>query len=172
MAQACTPTVITMAGCSHCENLKSMLNNAGIKYTETTSGSCACYPCAVLCNGSSVSSCGGNAEVDVFNAIKASIATATPSPTTKPATTPVAKPTTTAAAPPPTPEWKTTVWSNEISINWGKKNPRPAIKETPIDWQHPDVQLTPILPLPPTMTTGITFALRDHKKVPRGRKVA
>ena len=173
MAQACTPTVITMAGCPHCENLKSMLNSAGIKYNETGSGNCACYPCVVLCNGSTMDCCGKD-ESTLFSAIKSSIATTTPtSPTTKPTTTPAATP----AAPKVTTEtikttaWKTSLWSNEITIDWGKKNQRPTIKETPVDWQHPDVQLTPVLPLPPQMTAGITVALRDHKKMPRGRKV-
>jgi hypothetical protein len=175
MAQACTPTVITMAGCPHCENLKSMLNSAGIKYTETTSGNCACYPCVVLCNKSTMDCCGKDESV-LFNAIKTSIATAAPAPApstpANPSTTPTTKPTTPLVAGGAAPTWKVALWSNEVAITWGEPNPRPTVKETPLDWQHPDVQLTPILPLPPLMTTGITVALRDHKKMPKGRKIA
>lgn len=176
MAQACTPTVIVMDGCGHCSNLESMLNSAGIVYKTTTSGGCGCYPCAVLCNGSTVTSCGGNAEYDVFNAIKASIAVSggSTSQTGGTTSTKVTKPaeTDTTVTVDDTPAWRVAIWSNEVTINWGEPNKRPTIKETPVDWQHPDVQLTPVLPLPPQMTTGITVALRDHKKMPKGRKVA
>ena len=67
MAQACTPTIITLSGCPHCANLESMLNNAQIKYTVDMSQACQCYPCAVLCDGSHVTSCGGDPEVDCGN---------------------------------------------------------------------------------------------------------
>jgi hypothetical protein len=33
-----------------------------------------------------------------------------------------------------------------------------------VGWQPPDAQLTPVLPLPPEIVTGVTVALRDHQK--------
>ena len=167
MAQACTPTVITLSGCPHCANLETMLTNAGIKYTVDMSQSCACYPCAILCNGSHVSSCGGGAEQDVFNAIQQSVGTSK-------AATPAAPASTSASAgtAATTPSWKTTIWANEISVDWGAKNTPPVIAQTPANYQPPDVTLTPVLPIPPPVTDGITIALRHHKKMPIGRKVA
>lgn len=196
-----------MDGCPHCANLESMLSSANIQFVTTTSGSCACYPCATLCDGSTVSSCGGNAEYDVLASIKASIASGTQSsPTPTPIITPIIIPPppafvpvayTDPAAPTPypssgtsnnttpgtntdvyvtttdsTPPWKTSDWSNIVTIDWGQRNPRPAIAEEPVDWMSPDIQLTPVLPLPPIRSTGITIALRDHKKMPKGRKIA
>ena len=168
MAQACTPTIITLDGCPHCANLESLLSNAGIKYTVDMSQSCQCYPCAILCNGSHVTSCGGGAENDVFSAIQSSVAS-----TAKAATpTTPAKTSTAAGTAATTPSWKTTKWANELSVDWGAKNTPPVIAQTPATYQPPDVTLTPVLPLPPPVTDGITIALRNHKKMPIGRKVA
>ena len=170
MAQACTPVIITLSGCPHCANLETMLNNAKIAYTVDMSQSCACYPCAVLCDGSHVSSCGGGAENDVFSAIQASIASTTKAATpTAPAATPKATPAASTAA---SPAWKTTKWANELSVDWGAKNPMPTIAQTPAGYEPPDVSLTAVLPLPPTQADGLTIALRDHKKMPIARKVA
>ncbi len=172
MAQACTPTIITLSGCPHCANLETMLNNADIKYNNTESGSCACYPCAVLCDGSQVSSCGGGAENDVFAAIQKSVASTTKAATpTAPAATPKATPAASASAA-ASPAWKTTKWANELSVDWGAKNPLPTIAQTPAGYEPPDVSLTAVLPLPPTQADGLTIALRDHKKMPIARKVA
>lgn len=169
MAQACTPTVITLSGCPHCANLETMLQQKGIKYNVDMSQACQCYPCAVLCNGTHVSSCGGNAEYDVLNAIVASVAVAAPTSTT---TTPVSTTKTTPSTTSTTDEaWKTSLWGNELTIDWGAKNAPPTIAQTAAGYEPPDVQLTPVLPLPPTVAQGIIIALRDRKK-PRGRKVA
>ena len=167
MAQACTPTIITLDGCPHCANLESLLNNAGIKYIVDMSKSCACYPCAILCNGNQVSSCGGGAEQDVFTAIQQSVAAAKSATPAAPASTPSS-----AGAAATSPSWKTTIWSNELSADWGAKNTPPTIAQTPATYQEPDVTLTPVLPIPPPVTDGITIALRNHKKMPIGRKVA
>jgi hypothetical protein len=223
MAQACTPTIITMQFCPHCENLRNMLNTAKIQFKETTSGNCPSYPCVVLCNGSTMACTGPGYEQAQFDAIKASIGSTKNSPPSSPGTTPgttPAKGSSVAGAssdyqivhvpnecpkdasrffdeqgvwyaadkdgmwtkflpynekcPKPvagTPAWKLTIWSNAVTINWGEKNPKPTIAETPVGWQHPDVELTPVLPLPPQMTTGITVALRDHKKMPSEKKI-
>ena len=167
MAQACTPTIITLDGCPHCANLESLLNNAGIKYNVDMSQACQCYPCAILCNGSHVSSCGGGAENDVFSAIQASIGSAKSATPAAPAAT-----SSSAGAAATTPSWKTTKWANELSVDWGAKNTPPVIAQTPATYQEPDITLTPVLPLPPPVTDGITIALRNHKKMPIGRKVA
>ena len=167
MTQACTPTIITLSGCPHCANLETLLTNAGIKYTVDMSQSCACYPCAILCNGSHVSSCGSGAENDVFSAIQSSVATAKTATVATPATT--SSSTGTAST---TPSWKTTVWANELSVEWGAKNAPPTIAQTPSTYQEPDVTLTAVLPVPPAVTDGITIALRHHKTMPIGRKVA
>jgi hypothetical protein len=57
-------------------------------------------------------------------------------------------------------------------VDWGAKNTPPTIAQTPATYQPPDVTLTPVLPVPPPVTDGITIALRNHKKMPIGRKVA
>lgn len=169
MAQACTPTIITLSGCPHCANLESMLASAGITYNNDQSQSCQCYPCAVLCNGTHVTSCGGNAEYDVLAAIKTSIASATtPTSTTTPATTASTTPATASTA------WKTSKWSNELSVDWGAANPKPTILQTPVGWTPPDVALTPVSPVPPGIAQGLTVAIRAKKKSKQtiGRKVA
>jgi hypothetical protein len=111
--------------------------------------------------------CDSNCQL---NAIKAAAA-----PSAKPAT-PAAPATTVKTAPAtaiaPTPAWKTSEWSNDIVVNWGERNPKPVIAETPVGYQPPDIQLTPVLPIPPVITTGITIALRDHRRLPKGRKIA
>jgi len=172
MAQACTPTIITLSGCPHCANLESMLNNAQIKYTVDMSQACQCYPCAVLCDGSHVTSCGGNAENDVFAAIQKSIAaTTTKTSTTAPLSTTTTTPAS-AASVTTTPAWRTTKWSNALSVDWGAKNPLPTIAQTAAGYEPPDVSLTPVLPVPVPQAAGLTVALMDHKKMPIARKVA
>ena len=165
-------TVFIMDGCSHCATLEGLISSAGLTsqvsfvYSDPGCGfsSTPGTKTAAGCYG--FPSCD---ETCQFNAIKTATSGATPTATpAKPAATSKAAAATTAA----TPSWKTTHWSNDISVNWGAKNTAPTIAETPVGWTPPDVTLTPVLPLPPAMATGITVSLRDEKKMPRGRKVA
>jgi hypothetical protein len=173
MGQACTPTVIYIPGCPHCENLmNNLLPSAKIAFTSTQSGSCACYPCATLCDGSSVSSCGGSMEQAVFAAIQRSVASGTPVATPAQPVTTTTTPATSSNVVDNNPPWKEQRWSNTVTINWGGKNAPPVVAETPVGWMPPDIELTPVLPLPPAMQTGVTIALREHRRMPKGRKVA
>ena len=159
-----------MDGCPHCANLESMISAAPdiAAHCNIQSGNCPCYPCAVLCDGTTVNSCSPNDENTVFAAIKSSLSAGTATSTAaKPAATTTAKPATAAA----TPAWKTTKWANELSIDWGARNPKPTIAETPAGYEQPDISLTPVTPIPPAVAQGVMIALRDHKK-PIARKVA
>jgi len=98
----------------------------------------------------------------------ASSGTAAKTSTTTPAKTAAAAPATGS----PTPAWKTTNWGNELSIDWGARNPKPVVAETPVGYEPADISLTPVLPLPPPVSAGIQVALRDHRKKVVGRKVS
>jgi len=171
-------TVYALTGCEYCESLISLISNAGltsqvsIVYDQGNGGCGSANPATVIggtCHG--YPSCDYNCQ---FAAIQAAASPAAKqSSTTKPVSTAKTAPTasaTTAAS--TTPAWRTTKWSNTLTIDWGAKNPKPTIAETPAGYEPPDVSLTPVLPLPPVMAAGITVALRDHKKMPPGRKVA
>ena len=166
-------TIYTMTGCSHCADLEGLIANAGLTNSVAVvndqgvkcgSGT----PCTVI---TSTGTCYGFPDCDEtcqMAAIqKASSSTATPASTTTPAKTTTAAPA--AAA---TPAWKTTKWSNTVSIDWGARNPLPTVAETPVGYEPPDISLTPVLPLPAPVSAGISVALRDHRKKPVGRKVA
>ena len=173
-----TIDVYVLTGCEYCAQLEAGISSAGLNnsvtyHTDAGSAGCSANPATVI-NGV-VHGYGGNCggcDVDCqLAAIKAAVSSSS---TTTPTT---AKPTTASTASAPaaaaaTPSWKTTKWGNELTVNWGVKNPVPTIAETPTGWEAPDISLTPVLPLPPPMAAGITVSLRDEKKMPKGRKVA
>jgi len=171
-------TVYALTGCEYCESLISLISNAGltsqvsIVYDQGNGGCGSANPATVIggvCHG--YPSCDLNCQFAAIQAAASPAAkqstTTTPTSTAKAA--PTASATTTANT---TPSWKTAKCSNTLTINWGAKNPKPTIAETPAGYEPPDVSLTPVLPLPPVMAAGITVALRNSKKMPPGRKVA
>ena len=166
-------TIYTMTGCSHCATLVQLIASANLtsQVTVVNDQGVKCgsgTPCTVI---TSTGTCYGFPDcVETCQMAKiqaASSSTATPSSTTTPAKTSTA-PATTAAAP----SWKTTRWSNYVTIDWGARNPKPVVVETPVGYEPPDISLTPVTPLPPPVSAGIQVALRDHRKKPVGRKVA
>jgi hypothetical protein len=169
-------TIYTMTGCEHCATLEGLISSAGLtsQVTVVVDQGVKCgsgTPCTVI---SATGTCYGFPSCDEtcqMAAIQAAASpTATKTSTTTPAATPKAAGTTTVVT--PTPAWRTSNWGNELSIDWGAKNPKPTIAQTPAGYEPPDVSLTPVLPLPPVMSDGITVSLRDHKRLPIGRKVA
>ena len=168
-----TIDVYVLTGCEYCASLEVGISSAGLTNSVTMhndqgNGGCGSANPSTVINGK----CYGYPGCDVdcqLAAIKAAVS----SPSTPTATT--AKPATTSSAAAPAAaaaSWMTSKWGNELTVNWGAKNPVPTIAETPIGWEAPDISLTPVLPLPPAMAAGITVSLRDEKKMPRGRKVA
>ena len=168
-----TIDVYVLTGCEYCASLEAGISSAGLTNSVTMhndqgNGGCGSANPSTVINGK----CYGYPGCDVdcqLAAIKAAVS----SPSTPTATT--AKPATTSSAAAPAAaaaSWMTSKWGNELTVNWGAKNPVPTIAETPIGWEAPDISLTPVLPLPPAMAAGITVSLRDEKKMPRGRKVA
>jgi hypothetical protein len=168
-----TIDVYVLTGCEYCASLEAGISSAGLNvtmHTDQGNGGCGSANPSTIIDGK----CYGYPGCDVdcqLAAIKAAVSSSsTPTATT-------ANPTTTSTAATPaaaaaTPEWMTTKWGNELTINWGAENPKPVIAETPVGWAAPDISLTPVLPLPPTMAAGITVSLRDEKRMPKGRKVA
>jgi hypothetical protein len=166
-----------MDGCSHCATLEGLISNAGLTsqvsfvYSDPGCGfnSTPGTKTAAGCYG--FPSCDEQCQF-------AAIQTATSSGKSAPTATPAKPVTTTTTAATATkvvdnnPPWKKLKWSNTLTINWGGKNAPPVIAETPVGWTPPDISLTPVLPLPPVMQTGVTVALRDHRRMPKGRKVA
>jgi hypothetical protein len=169
-----TIDVYVLTGCEYCASLEAGISSAGLNgsvtiHTDQGNGGCGSANPSTVINGV----CKGYPGCDVncqLAAIKAAVSSSS-TPTATPA-----KPTTasTAAAPAAaaSPSWMTAKWGNELTVEWGAKNPKPTIAETPTGWEAPDISLTPVLPLPPAMAAGITVSLRDEKRMPRGRKVA
>ena len=166
--------VYVLTGCEYCASLEAGISSAGLNgsvtfHTDQGNGGCGSANPSTIINGT----CHGYPSCDVdcqLAAIKAAVSspstpTATPA---KPATTTKAA----GVAATPTPSWKTSRWGNELTVNWGAKNPKPTIAETPVGWEAPDISLTPVLPLPQAMAAGITVSLRNEKRMPKGRKVA
>ena len=175
-----TIDVYTATGCEYCEALKGWISNAGSGvsskvtiHTDEGTGGCGngTVPCTII-NGTCYSYSGGCDNSCQWSHIQSAVSSAPAATPAKPATTTSTAGSTATNETTTTPAWKTTIWSNEITVDWGAANPRPTIAETPGGWEPADVTLTPILPLPPPMTTGLTVALRNHKKLPIGRKVA
>lgn len=167
--------VFVATGCEFCAQLEGMISSAGLTSQVTYVYSDPGCGFGSTPGTKTAKGCFGYPSCDVncqLNAIKAAVdagkAPAAPATPAKPATASKTTPAVTEA----TPAWKTTNWANEITVDWGVKNPKPVIAETPAGWMPPDILLTPVLPLPPAVTAGITVALRDHKKMPKGRKVA
>ena len=167
-------TIYTMTGCSHCATLEGLISSAGLTgdVTVVTDQGVKCgsgTPCTVITSSGTCygfPSCDETCQMAAIQA--ASSSTAAKTSTTTPAKTTSPAPATAA----PTPAWKTTKWSNTVSIDWGAKNPKPVVVETPAGYEPPDTDLTPVLPLPAPVSAGISVALRDHRKKPVGRKVA
>ena len=124
--------VYAITGCEYCAALESGISSAGLSSSVTIhmdqgNGGCGSANPSTIINGT----CHGYPSCDIncqFAAIQAAVSggatTATPA---KPATTTTATPKATSAAVDPNPAWKETRWSNELTIDWGAKNPMPTV---------------------------------------------
>ena len=165
-------TIYTMTGCEHCATLEGLISSAGLtgSVTVVNDQGVKCgsgTPCTVITSSGTCygfPSCDETCQMAAIQAASSGTAAKT---------SPVATTSAAPAAVAATPTWKTTKWSNTVSVDWGAKNPLPVVAETPAGYTPPDTDLTPVLPLPPPVSAGISVALRDHRrKPPIGRKIA